>query len=313
MSDESSNRAKAFLERPTGFLLLALLVFFAIDRLAGYGLGKIAESSQHRFARVYRKDHDVSILVLGHSRGVQLVSPDAVPETTALPVYILSAYVMSVEIAEALLLDYVENGGKPAGIILEVSSICSNNKLVRDLKVFANRSKRIARILEREEPALAVATRLFHTFQYNGELMLRILFHHGRDDRALVNFYEAKPEFLGETAISAADWQVQEGNPAAVARIVDWARDRQIPVRLVVGPFWPAAEVDAMVSERVIAAIAEVTDEKVWDYSASLADYRFFADHVHLNAEGTMALHHVMLESGFFGPWQRADEKGKTE
>jgi hypothetical protein len=313
MSDVSSNRIKAFVARPAGFLLVMAVVFFAFDRLGGFGLGKIAESSQHRFARVYREDHEPSLLVLGHSRGVQLVSPDAVAATTGLPVYNLSANGMSTEIAEALLLDYAENGGKPAGIILEVSSVCSNNNLVRDLKVYANRSKRIATILERDEPALAVATRLFHTFRYNGDLMPRILFHCFSDDQGLTNFYVAKPEFLAETPIAADDWQIQDGNPAAVARIVSWARERNIPVRLVVGPFWPAAEVDATLSERVIAAVGSVTDEKVWDYSGSLADHRFFADHVHLNAEGTMELHRVMLESGFFGPWQGRDGKGNTQ
>jgi len=313
MSEVSSKRIKVFVAGPVGFLLLLAVVFFAIDRLAGFGLGKVAESSQHRFARVYRGEHEPSILVLGHSRGVQLVSPEAVREVSGLPVFNLSANGMSTEVAEALLLDYAENGGKPAGIILEVSSICSNNRLIRDLKVFANRSPRLAAILKRDEPMLATATRLFHTFRYNGDLMPRILFHCFGDDQAFTNFTVAKPEFLAETPIAAADWQIQEGNPAAVARIVSWARERNIPVRLVVGPFWPAAEADAKVSERVIAALGEVTDEKVWDYSASLADHRFFADHVHLNADGAMELHRVMLESGFFGLWQGRDGKGKTE
>jgi hypothetical protein len=313
MSDVSSNRIKAFVARPAGFLLVMAMVFFAFDRLVGLGLGEVAESSHHRFARVYRGDHEPSILVLGHSRGVQIVSPDAVREVSGVPVYNLSANGMSTEIGEALLLDYAENGGKPKGIILEVSSICSNNGLIRDLKIFSNRSPRLSAILERDEPKLAAATRLFHTFRYNGDLMPRILFHCFGDDQGLTNFYVAKPEFLGETPISAADWQIQEGNPAAVARIVSWARERNIPVRLVVGPFWPAAEVDATVSERVIAALGEVTDEKVWDYSASLADHRFFADHVHLNADGTMELHRVMLESGFYGPWQGQGGQEKTE
>ena len=313
MSEVSSKRARAFLASPTGFLLLAAIAFFAIDRLVGFGLGKVAESSQHRFARVYRGDHEAAIVVIGHSRGVQIVSPEAVRKAAGLPVYNLSANGMSTEIAEALLLDHLENGGKPAGIILEVSSICSNSGLIRDLKVFANRSPRLAAILEREEPVLATATRLFHSFRYNGDLMPRILFHCFGDDQGLTNFYVAKPEFLAETPISAKDWQIQEGNPAAVARIVTWARGRQIPVRLVVGPFWPAAEVNATVSERVIAAVGEVTDEKVWDYSASLADHRFFADHVHLNAEGTLEIHRVMLESGFFGLWQGSEDKGKAE
>jgi hypothetical protein len=313
MSEVSSKPVRSFLAGPTGFLLLAGVAFFAIDRLAGIGLGKVAESSLHRFARVYRGEHEPSLLVLGHSRGVQIVSPDAVRELTGLPVYNLSANGMSTEIAEALLLDYAENGGKPAGIILEVSSVCSNNGLIRDLKVYANRSERIAAILKRDEPLLANATRLFHTFRYNGDLMPRILFHSFGDDQGLTNFYVAKPEFLAETPIAAADWQIEEGNPDAVARIVSWARERNIPVRLVVGPFWPAAEADAQVSERVIEAIGRVTDEKVWDYSASLADHRFFADHVHLNAEGTMELHRAMLESGFFGPWQGRDGKGNTE
>lgn len=49
------------------------------------------------------------------------------------------------------------------------------------------------------------------------------------------------------------------------------------------------------------------------DDSASLADNRFFADHVHLNAAGTAALHRIMLESGFFGPWQSPKAPGNQQ
>jgi hypothetical protein len=313
MTGSISSRVRAFAFHPAGFLLLAAAAFFLIDRLAGLGLGRVVESSQHRFARVYRGDREPSIVVLGHSRGVQLVSPEAVREATGIPVFNLSANGMSTEIAEALLLDHADNGGKPAGIILEVTSVCSNNSLIRDLKIFSGRSKRIETILARDEPVLLGTTRLFHSFRYNGDLMPRILFHCFGSDQGLTNFHVATPGFLAETPISADDWKIQEGNPEAVARILDWAKQRGIPVRLVVGPFWPAAERDATVSERIIAALGGVTGEKVWDYSEALADHRFFADHVHLNGDGTLALHRVMLESGFYGPWQDPAGKAKTE
>lgn len=309
MTEASSNARSAFLARPAGFLALALLVFFAIDRLAGLGLGRVAETSRHRFARVYQADAVPSLVVLGHSRGVQLLSPEAARAATGLPVYNLAANGMSTAIAEALLMDHVDNGGMPAGLVVEVTTLCSDNSLVRDLKLFARRSGRIAGILEEEEPVLAAASDWVHAFRYNGDLMPRILFHRSRDDQGLTNFFVATPEFLGDSPIQESDWRIQDGNPEALARLVAWARERKIPVRLVVGPFWPAAEAGATVSERVVEAVGAVTDERVWDYSEALAEHRFFADHVHLNADGTMALHRALLESGFYAPWQRPNEQ----
>lgn len=296
------------LRGPVGFLLLFLLLFFAIDRLAGVGLGRIAETSRHRFSRVYRGKSNPCIVVLGHSRGVQLLSPDAVKSLTGIPVYNLSANGMSTEIAEALFLDYLDNGGKPAGLVVEVTSVCSNNGLVRDLKMFARRSDRIGAILRKDEPSLAVATSLFHSFRYNGDMMSRMVYHWNRHDQDPTNFYVAKPDFLAATPLQAADWQIKEPNPDALARMVARARADRIPVRLVLAPFWPPAEADAGVSERVIAAVAKVTDERVRDYSESLTENRFFADHVHLNADGTLALHRVMEGDGFFDPWRKANQ-----
>ncbi len=303
IADPSAPQSR--LSRPLGFLLIFLVLFFALDRLAGWGMGRIAETSQHRFSRVYRGDAEPCIVVLGHSRGVQLFSPDAARVTTGIPVYNLSANGMSTEIAEALFLDYLENGGKPAGLVVEVTSVCSNNGLIRDLKMFTRRSDRLGAILRRDEPSLAVATSLFHSFRYNGDMMSRMLYHWNRDDQGLTNFFVAKPDFLAQSPLAAADWQIQEPNPPALARMIVRARVEKVPVRLVIAPFWPAAEADARVSERVMESVAAVTDEKVWDYSDAIGESRFFADHVHLNADGTMALHRIMQETGFFETWQK--------
>lgn len=304
-TEENSTAERRGFRRPLAFLILFVLVFIILDRLAGWGLDLVAESSQHRFSRIYRGEPLPSIVVLGHSRGVQLLSPEAVAGTTGLPVLNLSANGMSTEIGEALFLDLLDRGGKPKGLVVEITSVCSNNGLVRDLKMFANRSHRIAGILRRDEPTLATACSLFHVFRYNSDLMSRMLYHLRLDDQGMTNFFVAKPDFLAATPLDAADWQVQEGNPQALARLVGRARQEGIPVKLVVGPFWPAAEKGADVSERVIISLGSVTDEKVWDLSESITESRFFADHVHLNADGTMALHRILEGSDFFADWQK--------
>lgn len=288
--------------RPAGFFAVALAAFFALDRGIAHGLNRLAERSQHRFTKIYNPETGDAgpVVVLGHSRGVGLIDPAAFQAATGAPVFNLAANGMSSELAEAIFLDYRERHPKPAGLIIEVTSLCSNNNLIRDLKAVAHRSARLTTLMREEDPAIYWATRLFGTYRYNGDLMPRMLVYQKRDDQALINKFRATESFLDSVTLNARDYPIIERNVAALGRLVAGAKADGIPVRLVMSPFWPHFIEKSEVPAQITAAAEGATGERVWDFSRSIADPSAFADHVHLNTSGTARLHALMSAARLF-------------
>jgi len=293
---------EAIANRPIGFLSLLLFVFVLLDRGVAFGLDSLVERSKHRLSRIYNHDQvsTAPIVVLGHSRGVGLLDPDRAKTSTGSTVLNLAVNGMSTELAEAIFLDYLDKHPQPAALFIEISSLCSGNALIRDMKPVAFRSERLTAILRSEEPAIFWTSQLFASYRYNGDLLPRIVVHLNRDDQTLINEFRASPDVLDSVTIAPTDWPIKSRNIAALNRLATLAKDRGIPLRLVLGPFWPHFIDGSDLPENIITAAESETGADVWDFSRSIGDSFAFADHVHLNVSGTAQLHSLMAKAGVF-------------
>ena len=134
-------------------------------------------------------------------------------------------------------------------------------------------------------------------------MLTRALSYVGRSDQSVINRYSILPAMLQAVERQRPVWfRSSPGNLAALGRMVAFCEARDVPVRLIVGPYLPVyldkvANYDAWLAS-VQAAVGE--DVEIWDYSDRIDDLSGFSDRIHLNLEGSKMLVPYLVEDRFF-------------
>ena len=152
-------------------------------------------------------------------------------------------------------------------------------------------------------PRVRAATRLSHLFAFNGESALRALYYARKSDQSWANHYSMEAALLDSARLSGPiTLEARPENLAALTRIRALARERGIPVRLVVSPYLQAYAAHFQNWEEWLDRIRSTGDptERIWDYSTADPDSSHFADRLHLNEGGSVPFAQRLVADGVF-------------
>ena len=287
-----------------GWALALVALVVAGDRALAAGLHAAVMQTGNRFAVLYRGDAPGGVLLLGNSRGVNTFHQPTLEALLDRPVFNASYNGMSTELSEVVLYDYVERNPDPELVVIEVTGVGADDDQVRDFFPFAAESERLRDYLsETLPPRVATARRLFALYDYNGEMLYRSLAA-GVSDQGTINRYKISPAVIAIAENQeVAQTRLRPENAAALGRMVAYCETRDIPVRLVIGPYLPVFRSKMDGYDAWLAELSEATDgAPIWDYSGAIDDVTAFADRVHLNYRGARLLAPRLVEDGFFEP-----------
>jgi hypothetical protein len=265
------------------------------DRLLSWTLSRVLLRSQFRYSRLYRGGNDADVLILGDSRGVHSFYVPAIEELTGLRAFNASYNSMSMRIAEAVLLDYLDRNRAPKMAIIEVTSVAFEGELASELRTYAEFSPRLSALYDDAHPSAAVAGRAFHLLNLNSGFYLEAVHYMRRSDQDWIMRSSMPPGLRNSAAVQ---WRLPTPeNLAALNRMIQALQRRGAEVRLVLAPYCPAPT--------NMAEFAQIVERssglRVWNYSGAVRDPEEFADTVHLNERGSRALLALMQRDGFFG------------
>jgi hypothetical protein len=276
------------------FALLAIVVM-AGDRAGAFVCSRVLLASQFRFSRVYRGGSNADVVVIGDSRGVHSFYAPTIERLTGRPALNLSFNSMSVPIAEALLADYLEHNAKPRMVIIETTCVVVDRGLVSELRTYAGLSKRLEALYAREHPRAAAAGRLFRLLPYDSEFFLRALMYLRRSDQDWINRNVIAPQLAAGPRGRWSPRPHQE-NLDALGRLVPMLRARGIEVKLVIAPYHRSVMVN--MNEIIHGITRTVPGAPVLNYADAIEDSRYFADGVHMNANGSDVFLRMLCRDG---------------
>ena len=277
------------------WFVILVIVVMAGDRIGAFLCSRVLLASQFRFSRVYRGGSNADVIVIGDSRGVHSFYAPAIEKLTGRPALNLSFNSLSMPIAEALLSDYLEHNPRPRMVIIEATCVVVDRGLVSELRTYAGLSPRLEALYAREHPRAAAAGRLFRLLRYDSEFFLRSLAYLRRSDQDWIN----RNVIAGELAAAPRGrWSPRphEENLEALGRLVSMLRSRGIDVKLVIAPYHPSVMVD--MDEIVDGTRRHVPGANVLNYADAIPESRYFADGVHMNADGSEVFLQLLARDG---------------
>lgn len=277
------------------FVFLAIVVM-AGDRIGAFLCSRMLLASQFRFSRVYRGGSSADVIVIGDSRGVHSFYAPTIEKLTGRPALNLSFNSMSVPIAEALLSDYLEHNARPRMVIIETTCVVVDRGLVSELRTYAGLSPRLEALYAAEHPRSAAAGRLFRLLRYDSEFFLRALTYLRRSDQDWINRNVIAPELAAGPRGGRWSPRPYQENLEALGRLVPMLRARGIDVKLVIAPYHPSVMVD--MNEIVQGVERHVPGARVLNYADAIPESRYFADGVHMNADGSELFLRMLGDGG---------------
>lgn len=278
------------------WFVFLLIVAIAGDRIGALLCSRVLLASQFRFSRVYRGGASADTIVIGDSRGVHSFYAPTLEQLTGRPALNLSFNSMSVPIAEALLSDYLEHNAKPRMVIIEVTCVVVDRGLVSELRTYTDLSPRLEAIYAAQHPRAAAAGRLFRLLRYNSEFFLRSLRYLRHSDQDWINRNVIPAELASRPRGGRWSPRPHQENLEALGRLVSMLRARGIDVKLVIAPYHPSVMVD--MNEIVEGTRRHVPGAQVLNYADAIAESRYFADGVHMNADGSEQFLRLLARDG---------------
>jgi lysophospholipase L1-like esterase len=258
--------------------------------------------SEFRFSLALRGGQPANLLVLGDSRAVNGLYTPELERLTRVPVLNLAYNGMSTLIAEAVLRDYLARNAAPRLLALEVTNVQDLQPLLDGLMCYWHLAPALAALAQERSPANLRAIRVLHTYAYNGEIPLRALYYARRSDQDWINRYRISPALVAE-ARAEPDFELHAlpENLAALGRIAALARERHIPLRLLVTPYLPEYVAHVRNWDEWLEQLRSAAgpDERIWDYGRAIRDDAQFADRLHLNELGGIPFAQRLAADGF--------------
>ncbi len=289
------------------FLLLA----FVGDRAIGYYFSKMTNNSQFRFSKLYNSNDSADIVFLGNSRGLTFYLP-AAESISQKKCVNLSYNGMPSDLSKNLFFDYLDHHPKPETVVIDIT-MCDrdNDALKQGFLLFTQHSKRLDTLIRGINPPenknigkkIMVGSAVSHLYRYNNELFQRVLFHRNKTDKDVINDRVISELAANDTAFKSYQVRMFKGRVADLKEIIDTARARNISVKLVINPYYPAfADVvrDSFLSP-LKTYVEQETQMSVADFSKSLNARDEFGDYQHANKKGSEHYMSILNENNIFG------------
>jgi len=286
--------------------VLIPVIFFIVDRTAGWVLGRLCLSSQIRFSRVFAGNVSKEAIVLGNSRGVNMVYTPFLRDRHKLDVTNLSYNGMSMETAFLLALALSERDALPKQIIVEASCLNADNELLKGLKCYYGESSALRAAIRELDPKIDGSCRLSSLYRFNSEYFLRSLYYLRRDDQDWVNRYRIRPEMVSRIPEMPARELSIPGESMVQVRawlaLQELCEEKKVRLTLVAGPYLPAFIPKMTNYPAWLLAVRQMSGPAVeWiDASRWVEVESGFADTIHLNEEGAKIVSERLVKEGVF-------------
>lgn len=280
------------------WFLALIVLFFTGDRLFANLLFKGVEKSQFRYSRMYRGEAEASILLMGNSRGLGFYQP-YIEEVTGKKTFNLSYNGMTMDVASALILDYLEQYSDARLLLLDVT-LCDRKSVsfLTGFSTYAPYSKRLQQLICQENSTAYYAQQVSHLFRYNNEVHQRTLYYQNHSDEDWLlerNITEAMEE-----EVATEEYRIDLRLVEELKATIDSVEAKGVEVRLVINPYYvPFAEILEGLDTFKLQ-IEAITKHEVHDFSEALTPKNYFGDYQHLNQAGSQAYVKLLKEKGIF-------------
>ncbi|MEM8524657.1 MAG: hypothetical protein AAGG68_08435 [Bacteroidota bacterium] len=278
--------------------LALIALFFAGDRLFAKILARGVDQSQFRYSRMYRGEAEASILLMGNSRGLGFYQP-YIEEVTGKKTFNLSYNGMTMDVASALILDYLEQYPNARLLLLDVT-LCDRKSIpfVTGFTTYIPYSKRLQQLILETNPTAYYAQHFSHLFRYNNEVHQRTLYYQNRSDEDWL--LERNITRAMEEEVENENYQIDLRLVEELKATVDSVEAKGVKVQLLINPYYvPFAEVMKGLDTFKLQ-IEAVTQHKVHDFSEALPQKEYFGDYQHLNQAGSRAYVNLLKRKGIF-------------
>lgn len=280
--------------KPISIVSAFLILTFTGDRIAGIALEQFTSNSQYRFSRLYAGNEDATLVVVGNSRAARDFSPTKLREIAGGNVNNIGFPGMSMSIAGAMLLDYLDLNQHPKLVLIEITNIGDpgTHELLNNLGPFAGQSERLQSLMERYIPDKAIFFIVSHLYRYNGDMLPRILFSFKTPDLDMPSAGRITPrmrEVLATRIVEPLD--IAKENVQALLEMIRACQENDIRVALVVAPYLPIHfdRIGNYLEWRNDIQRIVGNDVPLLDYSVAINSDQYFRDGVHLNNDGVDA------------------------
>jgi hypothetical protein len=282
----------------TRWIFFFLFIVFVGDRLLGGLLQRQSHYSQFRYSRMYRGTAAADVLLLGNSRGLTFYQP-YIEAKTGLSTCNLSYNGLPMDVAKALVFDYLERYPAPKKLVVDVTTADRiNDELLTGFVLYAPQSYHLDTLLRGKKPYMWWGGKLSTLFQVNNELFQRALYYRNRSDEDWLLDRVIAPKLAAQAA--SQSYVLDSLNmPYLVKNLTDLvqaSRQRGVTVELVVSPYFPQLRVVHL--EALKAAVTASTGLPVRDYQNALTDPADFGDFMHPNKAGALKYVDLLLRDG---------------
>lgn len=282
--------------KPVLYLVAVLLLFFMGDRAVGAYLRNQTQKSQFRYSRLYNGRAGAEILLLGNSRGLTFFQP-YIETASGKRTFNLSYNGLPMDLANVLTQDYLDRYPTPQVLVIDIT-LCDreNPELTNAFLTYADCSQRLDAFLKQQKPDLWWGGKVSHLMRYNNEVFQRALYYRNRSDADWL-----LDRVITDRLAAQVD-SMSYGMTPALARplcdLVAYARAKNVPVKLVIGPYFPGFSKRVERLEDLKQYVEQQTGLPVHDYRNALTDPAVFGDLQHPNKKGSIQYIDILRKDG---------------
>jgi hypothetical protein len=284
--------------KKASWIIAFFVVVIAGDRLAGLFLQKQINASQFRYSRMYRGDAAADILVIGNSKGLNLFIP-AIEKATSQKAFSLCYNGMPTVLASTLVQDYIDRYPKVKTVVVELCMVeLAETELITEFNSYIKDSKRVDSLIKITNKQAWISSKISHLYRFNNEVFQRALYYRNRIDNDWTMDKTISSRMKQEAAKVSIDFTGDSLKLQRIKMIVDFCKERNIKVKLLITPFYPDVTLKNIETLKTRAQL--ITGLPVLDYSHSITRDEHFADFLHLNQNGSIEFVSLIANDGIF-------------
>ncbi|HNG89767.1 MAG TPA: hypothetical protein PK858_06170, partial [Saprospiraceae bacterium] len=174
----------------------------------------------------------------------------------------------------------------------------TNDELLAGFTAYSGQSQRLDTLIHSKLPKVWWGTKLSALFRYNSEIFQRALSYQSRSDEDWLLDRVISPNLVARVERDSY-WIAQ--TPYLVQQVKEMAASAQakgVPVRLVIGPYFPGFHDNVGNLDNLKTSVEQATGLRVYDYRQALADPTDFGDFMHPNKKGSAEYIDIMRRDG---------------
>jgi hypothetical protein len=268
--------------------LMVFAAFIAVDRAVSAGLKRLLMASHDRYLRVYQPGPAATSVVVGDSRAGAHFPHSRHDEPQEF--FNLGQGGMGLPMSDALLRDYIATHGRPSQVIIETLFLADEGSGIGVAGLAQIYSARVRHLVRQDDPASARISDWFTTLQFNHNRLIPALIGLFRERGSRIYRGHISREVIQEVNAGAPFLlEIPERNAQVLTDMVAYLKAQDIDVVMVMTPLLPErirkiTNLPAFLDG--VQALADATGARFVNFIDHVREHRYFADSLHLNAQG---------------------------